>query len=266
MNGLFDCRLYLAAVRVYTLLPHPYCILLDACDSVEVPTTPVASSTSPGLAPIYVLATGSQLPGEPLTNSELIRKTHLPIEESWIENKIKINTRYVSRKFSKAEDRFVVEPKPGCKNSELSAQAIKNALKSIGMPAASVDMIIHTSCTPDYPIPPTSALVQDILGVNDVITMDIRSACCGSSQGLVTAMQYLQTHKVSFCGSDCFRFRFVLCCTYPTYPIFLFSFSTKIVGRQHWFRRNWCDRHGYSICVLWLISRVDDCYAISTNA
>lgn len=80
-------------------------------------------------------------------------------------------------------------------NSKLSAEACRIALKRANLKR--VDAIIHSSCTPDYPVPSTASLVQDELGINDCSVYDIRSACCGSTQAISLARSLLlsETHS-----------------------------------------------------------------------
>jgi 3-oxoacyl-[acyl-carrier-protein] synthase-3 len=84
-------------------------------------------------------------------------------------------------------------PDEGQQNSDLCVRAILHALSIANIEKTEIDLIIVTTCTPDYPVPSTSSIVQDKLGLAECSVMDIRSACCGSIQGIITACQFLRT-------------------------------------------------------------------------
>lgn len=69
-------------------------------------------------------------------------------------------------------------------------------------PAA--DQVAHLG--PDVvPVPGTSTFVQEKLGIPEVATMDVRSACCGAFQALTAARQFCLTgtyKTVLICACD----------------------------------------------------------------
>ena len=59
--------------------------------------------------------------------------------------------------------------KENCFNSDLAAEAGKRALDMAGVDKRYVDMLIHSTCTPDYLTPATSTFIQEKIGLeNDI--------------------------------------------------------------------------------------------------
>lgn len=74
-----------------------------------------------------------------------------------------------------------------------------------GLKESDLDQIILSSCTPDYLVPPTSTLIQEKLGIAEVATMDVRSACSGSMQALIAGVQFIKSghHRtIAVVGTD----------------------------------------------------------------
>ncbi|KAL6061402.1 Beta-ketoacyl-[acyl-carrier-protein] synthase III, variant 2 [Balamuthia mandrillaris] len=102
-----------------------------------------------------------------------------------------IKTRYSSVELPIDHDNM--RPSEGNCNSDLCAKAARKALAQAGLDVTDLELILVATCTPDYPVPSTASIVQEKLGIDECAAIDIRSACCGSTQAIVTALQYLQT-------------------------------------------------------------------------
>lgn len=156
------------------------------------------------LCDVRIVGVGHFLPGEPVTNKEAIAFANIKsFDEKWAEEKIGIKTRYSARLLPCDPKKPTL--RPGCSNSDMCAKAAKMALAMADIEADEIDMIIVATCTPDYPVPATSTYVQEKLGIAEVATMDVRSACCGAFQALTTARQYLLsgTYKtILVCACD----------------------------------------------------------------
>lgn len=81
-------------------------------------------------------------------------------------------------------------------NTEMAYQASIEALKIAGIKATDLNMIIYSTSTPDFPLPPCCVLLQEKLGINSCMVMDIRSGCSGFTSGLITAQQFIMTGAV----------------------------------------------------------------------
>mmetsp|Transcript_5442 Transcript_5442/g.8032 ORF Transcript_5442/g.8032 Transcript_5442/m.8032 type:complete len:467 (-) Transcript_5442:441-1841(-) len=157
---------------------------------------------------VFVIGCGHSLPGPPISNKHIMRVCNLEEKhnDKWAREKIGIKTRHCAQwypedylKKIEEDDNFNPEIEefqnkgidPRYTNSKLSAEAAREALKHAQLKVSDIDLIIHSSCTPDYPVPSTATFVQEELGLKEVMAFDIRSACCGSTQAFETANAYL---------------------------------------------------------------------------
>jgi len=153
---------------------------------------------------VRIIGTGHSLPPQ-LMNESLVKFCNLPphVTPEWIRSRIGIESRHTSRRFPLLESD--PGPEEGFSNSDLAADAMQKALLMAGVDKMEVDLVILSTCTPDYPVPSTSSLVIDKLKIPKCAVIDIRSACCGTIQGTITAMQYLKTgyyNTIVVIGSD----------------------------------------------------------------
>lgn len=96
-------------------------------------------------------------------------------------------------------------------NLEMGFHAAVKALKSAQIEANKIDMIIYSTVTPDYVLPPSFALLQEKLEIEKCIGFDIRSGCAGFGTALTIAETYIRSGKVKnilVVGSDVFSTRF----------------------------------------------------------
>ncbi|MEV3910344.1 MULTISPECIES: 3-oxoacyl-ACP synthase III family protein [Streptomyces] len=113
--------------------------------------------------PIGILSTGSYLPKQEVSNAEVAER--VGVETEWIERKTQIRSR-----------RYAA---PDEVTSDMVARAAAEALDRAGVPAEDVDYLIVSTSTPDSPQPPTSCLVQDMLGATRAACFDINAVCSG---------------------------------------------------------------------------------------
>ncbi|GAA2651343.1 3-oxoacyl-[acyl-carrier-protein] synthase 3 [Paractinoplanes durhamensis] len=83
---------------------------------------------------------------------------------------------WVARKTLIEARRFAA---PHQATSDLAAQAAKAALKKAGVAAAEIDFIVVSTSTGDSPQPPTSNLVQNLIGADRAACMDVNAVCSG---------------------------------------------------------------------------------------
>ncbi|MBW4721547.1 3-oxoacyl-ACP synthase III family protein [Saccharothrix obliqua] len=112
---------------------------------------------------VGILATGSYLPKDEVTNDEVAARAGTTAE--WIERKTRIRTR-----------RYAA---PHEATSDLAARAATEALDSARVPAERIDYLIVSTSTGDSPQPPTSYLVQDLLGAHNAACFDVNVVCSG---------------------------------------------------------------------------------------
>lgn len=80
--------------------------------------------------------------------------------------------------------------------SDLATQAAVEALKSAGLQASDIDLIVVCTCTPDMPMPSTAALVQRNLRVGRPIpAYDLNAVCAGFVFGLEVVVDQLMSGR-----------------------------------------------------------------------
>jgi len=129
-----------------------------------------------------LLATGAHLPGEPITNEQLERVAGGLPEE--ILEGIQVKTRH-----------WVADLHTGKQsqsNSQMAALAARQALARAEVEPGEVDLLVLSTASPEYHLPPTATLVQEHLGLSKCAAIDIRSGCAGAVEALDLARLYLE--------------------------------------------------------------------------
>jgi 3-oxoacyl-[acyl-carrier-protein] synthase III len=119
---------------------------------------------------------GVGLPEARLTNADL--EARLDTTDAWIVERTGIRERRVAG--------------PGESTATLAVGAGAAAIKHAGMVPGDVDMLIVATATPEQPIPETSAVVQDGLGLT-CGAFDVGAACAGFVYALVVGAALLAT-------------------------------------------------------------------------
>ncbi|MRR38015.1 hypothetical protein EG829_25875, partial [bacterium] len=78
-------------------------------------------------------------------------------------------------------------------NTGMALDASLKAMAMAGIAPDDVDMILYSSATPDFLLPPCYTILQRKLGIKRCMGMDLRSGCSGFGAAMVTAQQYIQT-------------------------------------------------------------------------
>lgn len=131
---------------------------------------------------------GKYLPPKQLKNSDLEKMVNT--SDEWITTRTGI------------KERRLAEGKP---SSYLAHRASKQALKSAGIKASDLDLIIVASITPDSFFPSTACRLQNLLKASKAAAFDISAACSGFVYGLVSAGQFIAAgmyKKVLVVGSE----------------------------------------------------------------
>ncbi len=123
-----------------------------------------------------IIGTGSSVPERVLTNNDLSRMVGEDIDE------------FVSQVIGIKERHICVEDES---TADLATAASLKALKSAGVNASDLDLIILATDTPEHLSPATSVVVQDRLGAKNVGTFDINCACAGFVTALDTAAKFV---------------------------------------------------------------------------
>ena len=123
---------------------------------------------------IHIKGIGSFVPGL-IADNEMFSKI-VDTSDEWITQRTGIKTRHISN---------------GEPNFYLGAEAAKKAVSDAGITAKDIDLIIVSTCTPDFFTPSESALIQREIGAAGSMAIDINCACTGFDYGLDMARRYL---------------------------------------------------------------------------
>lgn len=115
-----------------------------------------------------LLGSGMAIPPVRVDNEMLARI--METSDQWIRERSGIQTRYFVRS--------------GTGSAELGAEAAGAAIADAGIDPAAVDYIVCASMTPNHYFPGNGTLIQNLLGLDPMPTLDIRQQCAGFAYGL----------------------------------------------------------------------------------
>lgn len=126
--------------------------------------------------------TGSYLPGNPVSNSDLAARG-IDTNDEWIVTRTGIRSRHLAPS--------------GTTSSEIGLIAAQKALEMAGVAAADLDLIIVATSTPDFIFPSTACLIQGKLGNKGAAAFDVQAVCAGFTYALGIAEKFIcsGTHK-----------------------------------------------------------------------
>ena len=130
-----------------------------------------------------IVGTGSFLPGEPVTNSDLVARG-IDTSDQWIVERTGIHSRHLAA--------------DGVSCSELAEAASRRAIEAADVDPASIDLIIVATSTPDYIFPSSAALLQARLEIrNGGAAFDVQAVCSGFVYALTVADKFIRSgsHK-----------------------------------------------------------------------
>ena len=133
-----------------------------------------------------IVGTGSYLPPRRITNDELaaqLAREGIETSDQWIVERTGIKARHFAE--------------PDVTSSDLAVQAAKRALEAADIDAASIDLIIVATSTPDMIFPSTACLVQRKLGVHGCAAFDVQAVCSGFVYGLTVADSMIRSGAAS---------------------------------------------------------------------
>ena len=130
----------------------------------------------PEIRPVSILATGSYLPPDILTNVDLEKM--VDTTDEWITTRTGIKQRHILRDADKC-------------TSDIGYEAGKRCLEAAGCAPDQVDLVICCTYTPDYVFPATACLIQKKLGLTRAGAFDMEVACSGFLYGLTVGAQFI---------------------------------------------------------------------------
>ena len=135
---------------------------------------------------------GSYLPGDPVSNQDLIDRG-VDTDDEWIIARTGIRTRHLAE--------------PGVMASDLGLEASRRALAAAGIAASELDLIIVATSTPDMIFPSTATILQAKLGNVGAAAFDLQAVCTGFVYALSVADKFIRSgshRKVLVVGAEVF--------------------------------------------------------------
>lgn len=132
---------------------------------------------------------GSYVPDRVVTNDELSQM--VDTSDEWIVERTGIRERRIAA--------------PEQALSDLCRPAAEQALARAGVEAASIDLLIVATVTPDMAFPSTAAILADELGSGDAGAYDLSAGCTGFMYALAQAYAMLSgglAHRALVIGGD----------------------------------------------------------------
>jgi 3-oxoacyl-[acyl-carrier-protein] synthase-3 len=151
------------------------------------------------LLPVRIAGTGSFLPGPPIP-ADRVEAVLGPLDKapakikSFVEN---LGQKMIDRGGVRTRH-FAVDPETGDMTynfSSLAEKAARNALEMARIEPPQLDLIVISCPSYDQSTPPTSALLQERLGVQNCAEMEIHSNCTGVGKGVQIAYDALRTGR-----------------------------------------------------------------------
>src|ERR1700730_8880745 len=124
-----------------------------------------------------VRGAGSALPARAVSNAELA--TTVDTSDEWIVQRTGIRQRYLAG--------------PDETTSSLALKAAQAALRSGGLEAADIDLVIVATSTPDSTFPAVATQVQAALGIVQGAAFALQAVCSGFVYAVVTAEKFLRS-------------------------------------------------------------------------
>ena len=129
-----------------------------------------------------MVSTGSYLPGDPIDN-ETMERLAGGVPDDVLEG-LQVKTRH-----------WCVDPETGEhleSNSDMAAKAVREALDLAGIGTDEVELLVVSTASPEYHLPPASTFVQEKLGRESMAVIDVRSGCAGAVEALDIARMHLE--------------------------------------------------------------------------
>jgi 3-oxoacyl-[acyl-carrier-protein] synthase-3 len=128
---------------------------------------------------LKITGTGRYLPELILTNEMLSQQ--VDTSDEWIVSRTGISERRLTQ---------------GEPTWYMAVQAARKAIEAASLQPSELDIILVTTCTPDYFVPATACIVQAELGASNAFCFDVNAACTGFIYALDMAARYLQDEQI----------------------------------------------------------------------
>jgi 3-oxoacyl-[acyl-carrier-protein] synthase-3 len=125
--------------------------------------------------PVTITGLGCHVPERVMTNDDL--REFIDTSDEWIVTRTGIKERRIA--------------KPEEAMTDIALPACVRALEMAGVEAATVDLLVVATITPDMSFPSTAALLADQLGMPDAAAYDLSAGCTGFMYAIAQAYAML---------------------------------------------------------------------------
>ncbi len=142
------------------------------------------------MARAKIISTGMAVPDRVLTNFDL--EKIVDTSDEWIRERTGIVERRLTDENTAASD--------------LALTASQQALENAGIEASDLDAILVATISSDYAWPATACILQNKLGIKNIMAVDLSAACSGFIYGLSVAQAYVESgmyKNILLVGVDC---------------------------------------------------------------
>jgi 3-oxoacyl-[acyl-carrier-protein] synthase-3 len=139
------------------------------------------------MLPVSIIGTGMYVPGNPISNAELMKLANIEFDSEKIENKVGITHRHIAHLSGINET-----------TADFATNAASNALKAANIKATDLGLIVVGSDTPEYISPSTAILVQGRLQGDEkwCAAFDVNTSCASFSIAFDTAVRIMSTNPL----------------------------------------------------------------------
>lgn len=130
---------------------------------------------------LKLIGTGNYLPDLIVDNQML--SGIVETSDEWITTRTGISQRYLSS---------------GEPTWHMGTEAARKALAAAELDAGQIDVIIVTTCSPDYFLPSMACIIQAEIGADNAFCFDLNAACTGFIYALDLAARYLQDPAIGY--------------------------------------------------------------------
>ena len=143
---------------------------------------------------MYVLATGTCLPGPPVDNQALAARFGMNAE--WIELFVGTRTRHFGVDLDSGERTHSIV--------DLGSHAARQALDRAGLEPSDIDFLVLATATPDTLMPTSATGIADRLGMSLIPAYQLQSGCSGAISALDVGCRMLDDdHRIGLViGAD----------------------------------------------------------------
>jgi 3-oxoacyl-[acyl-carrier-protein] synthase-3 len=139
--------------------------------------------------PVGITGLGVHVPEKVVTNDDLAK--FVDTTDEWIVERTGIR----ERRFAEEDEAL----------TDIALPAARDALAQAGVEAASLDLVLCATVTPDMMFPTSSALLADTLGARDAAAYDLLAGCTGFVYAIAQAYGMIASglsHRALVVGGD----------------------------------------------------------------